>query len=101
MPVLAGRAFFFHFGFPMSAKKSKRAESTPAPAAVSTAASASATPEMPAPPPSWIDSPDPRKRLRGRIILAAAWIYVAALGLLALDQFMDLGIFGPKPPPLT
>ncbi len=49
---------------------------------------------------SWIDSADPRKRMWGKIILAAVWIYVAALWLLALDQTFHWGIFGPKVPPL-
>ncbi len=49
---------------------------------------------------SWIDSADPRKRTWGKVILAAVWIYVAALWLLALDQTFHWGIFGPKVPPL-
>jgi hypothetical protein len=28
------------------------------------------------------------------------WLYVAALWLLAIDQWCNLGIFGPKTPPL-
>ena len=50
--------------------------------------------------PSWIDSTDPRKRMVGKIVLIAVWIYVAALWLLALDQTFHWGIFGPKVPPL-
>ena len=50
--------------------------------------------------PSWLDSTDPRKRMWGRIILAAIWIYVGALWLLALDQTFNWGLFGPKLPPL-
>ncbi len=46
-----------------------------------------------------MDSPDPRKRLWGNIILLALCLYVAALCLLALDQTLNLGIFGPKNPP--
>ena len=33
------------------------------------------------------------------LILVALWLYVAALGLLALDQTFNWGIFGPKVPP--
>lgn len=50
--------------------------------------------------PSWLDSADPRRRRWGRIVLVAVWVYVAALWLLALDQWFDWGIFGPKVPPL-
>lgn len=32
-------------------------------------------------------------------IFAAVWVYVAALWLLALDQWFHWGIFGPKLPP--
>lgn len=84
----------------MSAKKSKRAESIPAPAAAAPAAPAAPAAEsIPAAPPSWLDSADPRKRLWGKIILVAVWIYVGALCLLALDQTLNLGIFGAKTPP--
>lgn len=85
----------------MSAKKSSRsapatplASSTPAPSPAASAAGPSA------PPPAWIDSDDPRKRLWGKIVLVAAWVYVAALCLLALDQTFHWGIFGPKVPPI-
>ena len=44
---------------------------------------------------SWIDSADPRKKLIGKIVLVAVWVYVAALWLLALDQTFHWGIFGP------
>lgn len=67
------------------------APSAPAPAETVAAASA----------PSWIDSPDPRKRLIGKIVLVGIWIYVAALWLLALDQTFNWGIFGPKMPPIS
>lgn len=35
------------------------------------------------------------------LILIGVWLYVAALCLLALDQWFGWGIFGPKPVPLT
>jgi preprotein translocase subunit SecE len=47
-----------------------------------------------------MDSPDPRKRMWGRIAYVVVWIYVAALCLLALDQTFHWGIFGPKVPPV-
>lgn len=34
-----------------------------------------------------------------KLILVAVWLYVAALALLAIDQWFNLGIFGPKVPP--
>lgn len=84
----------------MSAKKSRQGArqpaapaAAPAPAPAPTAAAAPAAP-------SWLDSTDPRKRLWGKIILAAVWLYVGALWLLALDQTFHWGIFGPKLPPL-
>ena len=49
---------------------------------------------------SWMDSADPRKRMWGKIIFVAVWIYVGALWLLALDQTFHWGIFGPKVPPM-
>lgn len=49
---------------------------------------------------SWMDSVDPKKRMWGKIIFVAVWIYVAALWLLALDQTFHWGIFGPKVPPV-
>ena len=49
-------------------------------------------------PVAYIDSPDPRKRMIGKIALVVIWIYVAALWLLALDQTFHWGIFGPKVP---
>lgn len=49
---------------------------------------------------SWIESADPRRRMIGKIALVAIWIYVAALWLLALDQWFNWGIFGPKIPPM-
>ena len=87
----------------MSAKKSKSAGkpaaiATPAPASNAAANAPAAVVDPVAS--AWIDSTDPRKRLWGKIILAAVWIYVAALWLLALDQTFHWGIFGPKVPPL-
>jgi hypothetical protein len=78
----------------MSAKKAK---SAPAPSP------AVAAPGAPAPadaPSSWLESSDPRRRLWGKLLFAAVWIYVAALWLLALDQTFNWGIFGPKVPPV-
>lgn len=83
----------------MSAKKSRKATATPATAspvptptpALVTATAAPAT-EAPV---AWIDSPDPRKRQIGKIALVVVWVYVAALWLLALDQWFKWGIFGP------
>lgn len=85
----------------MSAKKSLRP--TPPTPLASPALSASPAPAAPAssaPPPAWIDSADPRKRLWGKIALVVMWLYVAALCLLALDQTFHWGIFGPKVPPI-
>ncbi len=77
----------------MSAKKAKRPhpapETAPTPAAPTSAGTDVA----------WIDSPDPKKRQLGQLVLAGVWIYVAALWLLALDQWFHWGIFGPKLPP--
>lgn len=85
----------------MSAKKNSQ-QPKPAPAAPG-ATPASATPvpaaALTADTP-WIESSDPRRRLWGQIALAAIWIYVAALWLLALDQWFNWGIFGPKVPPV-
>jgi hypothetical protein len=78
----------------MSAKK-PNSGATPPPAASAPAAAAESTA-----PGSWLDSRDPKKRLWGKIILTALWVYVAALWLLALDQSFHWGIFGPKLPPL-
>lgn len=77
----------------MSAKpaKSDRRDAKPAPTVSSVDAPAVASAE-----PAWIDSPDPRKRLWGKIALWVVWAYVAALWLLALDQLLGWGIFGPK-----
>ncbi len=88
----------------MSAKHSKKgankpvpapAAATPAPVAVSASGAATA-----AEPTSWLDSTDPRKRMWGKIIFVALWVYVGALWLLALDQTFNWGIFGPKVPPV-
>jgi len=85
----------------MSAKKSKRPTPTTPPAAPAPAAAPAEPTAVPsAPPPSWLDSDDPRKRMWGKIILVALWIYVGALCLLALDQTFHWGIFGPKVPPV-
>ncbi|MDO8541785.1 MAG: hypothetical protein Q7S40_15215 [Opitutaceae bacterium] len=67
---------------------------TPAPAAAGASATTADTGS------SWLDSSDPRRRTMGKIVLAAVWIYVAALWLLALDQTFSWGIFGPKVPPI-
>lgn len=42
---------------------------------------------------SWLDSADPRRRRIGRGVLAAVWVYVAALWVLALDQTFGWGVF--------
>ena len=83
----------------MSAKKNSRSapkETAPAspvfqPAAAAPAPAAGQTDHV-----AWMDSPEPRKRLIGKIAFVALWIYVAALCLLALDQTFHWGIFGPK-----
>ncbi|MBL9213361.1 MAG: hypothetical protein JNL92_23055 [Opitutaceae bacterium] len=46
-----------------------------------------------APGTSWLDSTDPRRRRIGRGVLAAVWVYVAALWVLALDQTFGWGVF--------
>jgi hypothetical protein len=86
----------------MSAKKKSSPKSGPAVAAVpSTGGSVAAGATMdPVAEPSWLDSTDPRRRRFGRIALVVLWLYVAALWLLAIDQWCNLGIFGPKTPPL-
>ncbi len=78
----------------MSAKpaKSDRRDAKPSPTLVT----APAEPTGAAAEPAWIDSPDPRKRIWGKIALWVIWAYVAALWLLALDQLLGWGIFGPK-----
>jgi hypothetical protein len=88
----------------MSAKHAKRKAPPPSPAAATPApgvafASSAADSTAPAEP-SWLDSSDPRKRQWGKIVLVAVWLYVAALWLLALDQWFRWGIFGPKVPPV-
>lgn len=55
--------------------------------------SAAATPDTRAPVPAALD---PRRSVTGTLIVAAIWLYVAALWLLALDQTFNWGIFGPK-----
>lgn len=85
----------------MSAKHSKRkAHPASTPAGPATPAPTAAAPAAVAAEPSWLDSADPKKRMWGKIILVALWIYVAALCLLALDQWFRWGIFGPKVPPV-
>jgi hypothetical protein len=90
----------------MSAKKNRKpAGNTSAPPVPATAPIAAATAdvapaEAAAAPVAWIDSPDPRKRQIAKIILVGVWIYVAALWLLAMDQWFHWGIFGPKVPPV-
>lgn len=77
----------------MSAKqaKSERRAAQPATVPVDAAPAVGAAAE-----PAWIDSSDPRRRLWGKIALWVIWAYVAALWLLALDQLLGWGIFGPK-----
>jgi hypothetical protein len=75
----------------MSAKKAKR----PDPVAAAPAAETTVAAE-----PAWIDSADPKKRQIAQVVLVVVWIYVAALCLLALDQWFHWGIFGPKVPPV-
>ncbi len=95
----------------MSAKPAKKsAAKAPSPSSAdlaaatattaTTAAASAPAPEPAAPAPAWIDSPDPRKKRLGQAVLAGVWLYVAALWLLAVDQYFNLGIFGPKIPPL-
>ncbi len=84
----------------MSAKKSSQQSNSPRPAVpVPAAATASAAPAATEETTPWIESSDPRKRMIGKIALVVIWIYVAALCLLALDQWFNWGIFGPKIPP--
>ncbi len=88
----------------MSAKPAKKSAAKPsspvgttAPSpAAATAPAAATTADAPA----WIGSPDPKKKRLGQAVLAGVWLYVAALWLLAVDQYFNLGIFGPKIPPL-
>lgn len=82
----------------MSAKPGRKSnhEAAPPPAPASVTGSGETSAERTA----WIDSPDPRRRMLGKAVLAGVWIYVAALWLLALDQTLNLGIFGPQVPPV-
>ena len=82
----------------MSAKSAKQSAPRAAPAA--STAPAPATSAVVTAPASWLDSTDPRRRMWGKIIFCAVWIYVGALWLLALDQTFHWGIFGPKVPPV-
>ncbi|HVS51163.1 MAG TPA: hypothetical protein VHD62_02315 [Opitutaceae bacterium] len=88
----------------MSAKKNRNsvpAASAPQAAATARPAPVAAAAEPVAPAPvAWIDSPDPRKRQFAKIFQVALWIYIAALFLLAFDQWFNWGIFGPKVPPV-
>ncbi len=88
----------------MSAKKSSQPKTPLTPAAVPVTAAASSAAAAPASSAEastpWIESSDPRKRTIGKIAFVVIWIYVAALWLLALDQWFNWGIFGPKIPPL-
>ena len=85
----------------MSAKKSKPAPASaaqkPLPTLLAATPVAATTAEEFVP---WSESPDPKKRQIAKVVLIGVWLYVAALGLLALDQWFHLGIFGPKPLPL-
>lgn len=87
----------------MCAKPSKRraAPSAAPVAAVAPGATAAATagPTAVAATP-WTESADPRRRLLGQAVLWCVWLYVGALWLLALDQFFNWGLFGPKLPAL-
>ena len=78
----------------MSAKSARSESRAANSAATPTQVTATATGEQAEP--AWIDSPDPRRRLWGKIALWVIWAYVAALWLLALDQLLGWGIFGPK-----
>jgi hypothetical protein len=99
---------FFHDAQHMSAKPSRKSGNKPARAAAPAGSAASTSSPIPAAvvqetataPVSWMDSPDPRKRIWGKILFVAVWVYVAALWLLALDQTFHWGIFGPKVPPV-
>jgi hypothetical protein len=75
------------------------ANATVAPAVAGAAPSATA-PEAATAQTAWLDSADPRRRAIAKVVFVALWIYVAALWLLALDQWFNWGIFGPKIPPL-
>ncbi|PTY01092.1 hypothetical protein [Opitutus sp. ER46] len=84
----------------MSAKKtSPQSKSEPKPTPTPTAAPApaaaafAATAETAAS--SWLESSDPRRRRIAQAALVVVWLYVAALWLLALDQWFKWGIFGP------
>jgi hypothetical protein len=82
----------------MSAKKARRSAPASAPATPVAENPAGAAAETT--PVAWIDSDDPKKRQLAKIILGVVWVYVAALWLLALDQWFHWGIFGPKLPPV-
>ena len=87
----------------MSAKSAKKSAPRPDPVASTVLAPTAAAPAASATiaaVPSWLDSTDPRKRMWGKTIFVAVWIYVGALWLLALDQTFHWGIFGPKVPPV-
>lgn len=83
-------------------KRANQSASTPVaqPVAATAAAGGVVAAEVPVEHVAWIDSADPKKRMWGKIVLVGVWVYVAALCLLAIDQWFNLGIFGPKLPPL-
>ena len=83
----------------MSAKKARQPAPSPAPASRAVPMTGSAEATAPAAV-AWIDSDDPKKRQWAKIILGVVRNYVAALWLLALDQWFHWGIFGPKVPPV-
>lgn len=74
-------------------KKARKDRPAPEPVPAVTATLPMAPPTVVEP--AWIDSPDPRRRRWGKILLVVVWLYVAALWLLALDQWFNWGIFGP------
>ncbi len=85
----------------MSAKKnSQPPKPAPTPPRSAAPASAPAAADVAVAEPAWIDSSDPRRRTIAKVALVVIWIYVAALWLLALDQWFNWGIFGPKIPPV-
>jgi hypothetical protein len=89
----------------MSAKPAKKSgRKAPDPAAPSPGAASGPAPAATTAPDgsdSWLDSSDPRRRTLGRVLLAGIWLYLAALWLLALDQWFRWGIFGPTVPPVS
>ena len=82
----------------MSAKKARKPAASVEPSRRASEPAATSGGATVSEPGSWLDSPDPKRRLWGKIILVGIWLYVAALWLLALDQTFNWGIFGPKLP---